>query len=92
MLANVMAYAAMLCVAGISTGTAAAAAGGSTTVVEMPLNSDPVTTTAELLKVKMEVAKVSRGGWNKDRLHLLHARRATFSSTSLTYSLTCQNG
>ena len=47
-------------VPGISSGTAAAAAGGSTTVVDMPLNSDPVTITAELLLQKMEVAKV---GW-----------------------------
>ncbi|MFT4233598.1 MAG: allantoinase AllB [Microbacterium sp.] len=39
---------------GFETGTAAAAAGGVTTVVEMPLNSVPVTTTPEALQVKRE--------------------------------------
>jgi allantoinase len=44
--------------AGIETGTAAAAAGGSTTVVDMPLNSHPCTTTAALLQQKMKIAEV----------------------------------
>lgn len=52
---------------GMETGTAAAAAGGSTTVVDMPLNSNPCTTTAELLKEKMKIAeakaKVNVGFW-----------------------------
>lgn len=43
---------------GISTGTSAAAVGGITTVVDMPLNSDPVTTRFELLIEKQELAKV----------------------------------
>lgn len=34
---------------GIESGTAAAAAGGVTTVMDMPLNSDPVTTSAPLV-------------------------------------------
>ncbi|WP_345751965.1 allantoinase AllB [Microbacterium rhizophilus] len=41
---------------GFETGTAAAAAGGITTVVEMPLNSVPVTTTPDALAVKRAAA------------------------------------
>jgi dihydroorotase-like cyclic amidohydrolase len=52
-------YACLLC-AGMETGTAAAAAGGSTTVVDMPLNSHPCTTNAQLLKEKMKIAEVCR--------------------------------
>lgn len=37
---------------GFATATAAAAAGGITTLVDMPLNSDPVTTTLEALRAK----------------------------------------
>ena len=42
---------------GFATGTAAAVAGGITTLVEMPLNSIPVTTTPEALAVKREAAR-----------------------------------
>lgn len=42
---------------GFATGTAAAAAGGITTVIDMPLNSSPVTTTAEALDRKRQAAK-----------------------------------
>jgi allantoinase len=38
---------------GFETATRAAAAGGVTTVVDMPLNSLPVTTTVEALKAKL---------------------------------------
>ncbi|KAF6265397.1 allantoinase [Scenedesmus sp. NREL 46B-D3] len=52
---------------GMETGTAAAAAGGSTTVIDMPLNSHPCTTTAQLLQQKMKIAeakaKVNVGFW-----------------------------
>ncbi|PWW21989.1 allantoinase [Geodermatophilus normandii] len=41
---------------GFATATRAAAAGGVTTVVDMPLNSVPATTTLEALRVKREVA------------------------------------
>jgi len=41
---------------GFLTGTAAAAAGGVTTVVDMPLNSSPVTTTPAALAAKREAA------------------------------------
>ncbi|MEL7087409.1 MAG: allantoinase AllB [Planctomycetota bacterium] len=41
---------------GFATGTAAAAAGGVTTVIDMPLNSSPVTTTAEALSRKRQAA------------------------------------
>lgn len=41
---------------GFATGTAAAAAGGVTTVVDMPLNSSPVTTTVEALDAKRAAA------------------------------------
>ena len=42
---------------GFETATKAAAAGGITTMIEMPLNASPVTTTAAALKVKLEAAK-----------------------------------
>ncbi|MBK6943369.1 MAG: allantoinase AllB [Flavobacteriales bacterium] len=42
---------------GFETATKAAAAGGTTTMIEMPLNASPVTTTAAALKVKLEAAK-----------------------------------
>jgi allantoinase len=42
---------------GFETATKAAAAGGITTLIEMPLNASPVTTTVEALKLKLEAAK-----------------------------------
>jgi allantoinase len=42
---------------GFATGTAAAAAGGVTLAVDMPLNSSPVTTTAAALAVKRAAAE-----------------------------------
>ncbi len=42
---------------GFESATKAAAAGGITTLIEMPLNASPVTTTAEALRVKLEAAK-----------------------------------
>ncbi|MGB5051703.1 MAG: allantoinase AllB [Caldilineaceae bacterium] len=42
---------------GFETATKAAAAGGTTTLIEMPLNASPVTTTAAALKLKLEAAK-----------------------------------
>lgn len=42
----------------MDTATAAAAAGGVTTVVDMPLNSFPTTTRAERLAQKMQIAEV----------------------------------
>lgn len=42
---------------GYLTGTRAAAAGGYTTVIDMPLNNLPETTTAENLRVKAEAVK-----------------------------------
>ena len=42
---------------GFATGTAAAAAGGCTCVVEMPLNAIPATTSVEALDLKREAAK-----------------------------------
>lgn len=42
---------------GFATATEAAIAGGVTTIVDMPLNSVPPTTTVEALHVKREVAK-----------------------------------
>lgn len=41
---------------GFATATAAAAAGGITTLVDMPLNSDPVTTTAAAFREKLTAA------------------------------------
>ncbi|MGY1796385.1 allantoinase AllB [Geodermatophilus sp. SYSU D00525] len=41
---------------GFATATRAAAAGGITTIVDMPLNSVPATTSLEALRVKREVA------------------------------------
>ena len=45
---------------GFATATRAAAAGGVTTIVDMPLNSIPVTTTAIALKVKARAAGAGR--------------------------------
>lgn len=42
---------------GFATATRAAAAGGVTTILDMPLNSVPPTTTVEHLRVKQEVAE-----------------------------------
>ncbi len=42
---------------GFVTATRAAAAGGITTLVDMPLNSSPVTTTARALALKLEAAR-----------------------------------
>jgi allantoinase len=42
---------------GFETATRAAAAGGITTLVDMPLNSSPVTTTAEALALKIKAAE-----------------------------------
>lgn len=50
---------------GITSGTSAAAAGGITTVVDMPLNSDPVTTNLEQLLIKQGLAKVSEVAHSK---------------------------
>ncbi|HNU57462.1 MAG TPA: allantoinase AllB, partial [Flavobacteriales bacterium] len=42
---------------GFETATKAAAAGGITTLIEMPLNASPVTTTVDAFKLKLEAAK-----------------------------------
>src|SRR5713101_5288383 len=42
---------------GFETGTRAAAAGGITTLVDMPLNSSPVTTTVDAFRQKLDAAK-----------------------------------
>ncbi|MDT5002202.1 MAG: allantoinase [Mycobacterium sp.] len=42
---------------GFTSATAAAAAGGITTLVDMPLDSDPVTTTVDALEVKQAAAR-----------------------------------
>jgi len=42
---------------GFGTGTRAAASGGVTTLVDMPLNSTPVTTTALALEIKIQAAQ-----------------------------------
>jgi allantoinase len=67
---------------GFATATAAGIAGGVTTIVDMPLNSIPPTTTVEALHVKREVAEEQVGAdvafWggavpgNVDQLRPLH--------------------
>jgi allantoinase len=47
---------------GFETAAAAAAAGGITTIVDMPLNSVPATTTSAALEVKREAARGARIG------------------------------
>lgn len=47
---------------GFETATKAAAAGGTTTLVDMPLNASPVTTNLEAFKLKLDSAK--------DKLHV----------------------
>lgn len=68
---------------GFASATRAAAAGGVTTIIDMPLNSIPPTTTVEALKLKREAAAdqafVDVGFWggaipgNKAHLQPLHA-------------------
>lgn len=68
---------------GFASATRAAAAGGVTTIIDMPLNSIPPTTTVEALKIKREAAAgqafVDVGFWggaipgNKADLQPLHA-------------------
>jgi allantoinase len=52
---------------GFETATRAAAAGGITTVIDMPLNSIPATTTREALRIKAEAAdgkcRIDYGFW-----------------------------
>src|SRR5437773_2621960 len=52
---------------GFDTATKAAIAGGITSLIEMPLNSSPVTTTAENFQIKLKAAKnklhVNCGFW-----------------------------
>lgn len=52
---------------GFETATKAAAAGGITTLIEMPLNSSPVTTSAKNFEIKLKAAKgkthVNCGFW-----------------------------
>src|SRR6202167_25916 len=54
---------------GFSTATRAAAAGGVTTLIEMPLNSIPATTTASALREKLAAAAgepwVDAGFWGR---------------------------
>jgi allantoinase len=67
---------------GFETATRAAAAGGVTTVIDMPLNSIPPTTTVEALEIKRKAAEgavyVDTGFWggavpdNLDQLRPLH--------------------
>jgi allantoinase len=67
---------------GFETATRAAAAGGVTTVIDMPLNSIPPTTTVEALEIKRKCAEgavyVDTGFWggavpdNLDQLRPLH--------------------
>lgn len=42
-----------MCHAGMETATRAAAAGGITTVIDMPLNNEPTTTTSRLVEQKI---------------------------------------
>jgi len=42
----------------MESATKAAAAGGITTVIDMPLNSDPTTTTVTLLQQKISATRV----------------------------------
>ena len=64
---------------GFASATRAAAAGGVTTIVDMPLNSIPPTTTVEALQVKQEAA--ARAG--------LRRRRASGAAPSPATSPTC---
>ena len=77
---------------GFASATRAAAAGGVTTIIDMPLNSIPPTTTVEGLKLKREVAEdqafVDVGFWggavpgNKADLRGCTTRACSASSAS----------
>lgn len=81
---------------GFETATQAAAAGGITTLVDMPLNSTPVTTTLGALMAKLDAAKgqcwVDVGFWggvvpgnHEELVPLIHAGVAGFKAF-LTHS------
>ncbi len=63
---------------GFATATAAAAAGGITTLVDMPLDSDPVTTTVDALSQKQQAAH----GQLRGRRRVLGRRRSRQSRRS----------
>ena len=63
---------------GFETGTKAAAAGGITTLVDMPLNSSPVTTTVAALDAKRQAAAGSYGWMLVFTAASCRATRSTF--------------
>ncbi len=67
--------------AGIAAATSAAAAGGVTTLFDMPLNSNPPTTDLQSLKKKQALVKVL----------LVHLKQSTLSLPGL-FSPECCNG
>lgn len=81
---------------GFATGTRSAAAGGITTLVDMPLNSSPVTTTAAAFDKKAEAAKgqlqVDCGFWggiipgNEKEIQLLAEKGVPGFKAFLTHS------
>ena len=50
---------------GFATATAAAAAAGITTLVDMPLDTDPVTTTVDALRRKHEAAEATAASMSR---------------------------
>jgi hypothetical protein len=88
---------------GFETATKAAAAGGITTLVDMPLNSSPVTTTVKAFREKLEAAKgklfVNCGFWgglvpgNTDDIQpLIDERASEEQRDALLQILSGQNG
>jgi allantoinase len=81
---------------GFNTATKAALAGGITTLVDMPLNSSPVTTTANAFKEKLQAAKdqlhVNCGFWggivpgNENEIKHLVEKGVLGFKTFLTHS------
>ena len=67
--------------AGIAAATSAAAAGGVTTLFDMPLNSNPPTTDSQSLQKKQALVKVL----------LVHLKQYKLSMPEL-FSLDCLNG
>ncbi|KAI4371068.1 hypothetical protein MLD38_019342 [Melastoma candidum] len=85
---------------GFPSGTKAAAAGGITTLIDMPLNSDPSTTSVETLAMKVEAAKnniyVNVGFWGglvPENAHNLTALEALLEAGVLGLkSFMCPSG
>lgn len=73
---------------GLATATAAAAAGGVTTLIDMPLNSAPAATSARLLKEKAAAVDAVRARGEKETSTATTATATTATTTTMTTATT----